>query len=102
RGGEGPSFSSRSGPAGPYRRDTRHRASARSRGRGIPSRLAEPFAHVEKPALLIALGRIGTPECAEALAQSAEDSALWVRVCALHGLSEMRSPLTRKVGLSKL
>lgn len=56
----------------------------------------------EKPALLIALGRIGTPECGEALAQSAEDDALWVRVCALHGLSEMRSPLTRRVGLSKL
>ncbi|MCI4365285.1 MAG: HEAT repeat domain-containing protein [Thermoplasmata archaeon] len=56
----------------------------------------------EKPALLVALGRIGTPDCGEALARSADDRAIWVRVCALHGLAEMRSPLGRTVALARI
>lgn len=56
----------------------------------------------EKPALLVALGRIGTEECGVALARCADDSVRWVRVCALHGLAEMRSPLARDVARAKL
>jgi HEAT repeat protein len=56
----------------------------------------------EKPALLVALGRIGTEECGAALARCADDPVRWVRVCALHGLAEMRSPLARDVARAKL
>jgi HEAT repeat protein len=56
----------------------------------------------EKPALMVALGRVGTPACGEALAQAAEDPVRWVRVCALHGLAEMHAPRARSVARSKL
>lgn len=58
--------------------------------------------HWEKPAIMVALGRIGTPESGAALARSADDEVRWVRVCALHGLAEMRAPQTREVARSKL
>lgn len=56
----------------------------------------------EKPALLVALGRIGTRECGVVLARCADDPARWVRVCALHGLAEMRAPEARGVARAKL
>jgi HEAT repeat protein len=58
--------------------------------------------HWEKPALMIALGRIGTEKCGEALARCAADPVRWVRVCALHGLAEMRSPLAKGVARARL
>lgn len=58
--------------------------------------------HWEKPALMVALGRIGTPECGVVLARHAADPARWVRVCALHGLAEMRAPETRGVARARL
>jgi HEAT repeat protein len=56
----------------------------------------------EIPALLVALGRIGTVECAAGLVRSADHPARWVRVCALHGLAEMRARETRAIALGKL
>ncbi len=56
----------------------------------------------EKPALLVALGRIGSLDCGSTLARYADDPARWVRVCALHGLAEMGAPEAREVARAKL
>ena len=56
----------------------------------------------ERPALLIALGRIGAPEGASALVRAADDPSRWVRVCALHALAEMRAPGGADVARTKL
>jgi len=56
----------------------------------------------ERPALVIALGRIGAPESSGALARAADDPVRSVRVCAVHALAEMRSPKARKVARAKL
>ncbi len=62
-------------------------------------RRADPW---ERPALLVALGRIGAPESVEALARAAEDPMHSVRVCAIHALGEMRSPRALEVAAAKL
>ena len=51
----------------------------------------------EKPAVLVALGRIGDPAAAPALAVWAEHPAHWIRVCAVHALGELAAPESRSV-----
>jgi len=56
----------------------------------------------ERPALIIALGRIGTSDAVEALVRVSDDPMRSVRVCAVHALAETRSPLARGVARRKL
>ena len=56
----------------------------------------------ERPALIIALGRIGTPEAVEALVRAADDPMRSVRVCVVHALAETRTPPARAVARGKL
>ncbi len=52
--------------------------------------------------MLVALGRIGTPEVVGALVRFANDERRWVRVSSLHALAEMRAPEGRNVARTKL
>jgi len=63
------------------------------------ARLSDPETW-EKPAVLVALGRIGAPEAVPALVAAAAHSAPWVRVCAIHALGEMAVPDARAVALA--
>ncbi len=56
----------------------------------------------ERPALVTALGKIGSPRASLALARAAGDPQHSVRVCAIHALSAMRSPRARAVARSAL
>jgi HEAT repeat protein len=54
----------------------------------------------EKPAVLVALGRIGSVEAVPALLLASDHPAHWVRVCALHALGEIGVPEARSAALS--
>jgi HEAT repeat protein len=56
----------------------------------------------EKPAVLVALGRIGDPTAAPALVAWADHPAHWIRVCAVHALGELDVPESRTVARAHL
>ncbi len=68
---------------------------------GLLDRLAhsEPW---ERPALVIALGRIGDVRGTSALVHAADDPMRSIRVCAVHALAQMHSPETSRVARRRL
>lgn len=56
----------------------------------------------ERPALIIALGRVGGDDAVETLVRAADDPMRSVRVCAIHALAETRTSSAGEVARRKL